>query len=113
MFTHKYRYIFALLLSVYTYLNTEFCNVYDYFNIRIEWFYAFATIALISFMIMETNRLIEPYIRRIAPPERFKKRFPAVFFIAGSLIATVITSSIVLLMGMVVHPYSFAENIIP
>lgn len=113
MFTHRYRYAFALLLSVYTYLNTEFCNVYDYFNIRIEWYYALATITLITLLILETNRLIEPVIRKKVPPEKFKTRFPLVFFIVGSIFATCITPCVVLLMGMHVHDYSFWENITP
>ncbi len=113
MFTHRFRYAFAFLLSLYTYLNTEFCNVYDYFNIQIEWYYAFATITLISLLILETNRFVEPLIRKEVPPEKFKKRFPIFFFVAGSIIATVITTGIVLIMGMMVHKYSFSENIIP
>ncbi len=113
MFTHRYKYVFAILLSVYTFLNTEFCNVYDYFNIQIEWYFAFATITTISLLILETNRIIEPVIRFRVPPEKFKKRFPIIFFIAGSLLATLITTAIVLTMGMLVHPYTFQENIIP
>ena len=113
MFTHKYRYAFALLLSVYTFLNTEFCNVYEHFNLRIEWYYAFATITAITFLILEGNKLVEPFIRSKVPPEKFKKKFPFVFFIAGNFIATIVASFIVLLMGMVLHRYSFTENIIP
>ena len=71
MFTHKYRYAFALLLSVYTFLNTEFCNVYEHFNLRIEWYYAFATITAITFLILEGNKLVEPFIRSKVPPEKF------------------------------------------
>ena len=69
MFTHRFRYLFALLLSVYTYLNTEFCQVYDYFNIRIEWYVAFGTILAITFLTLEGNRLIEPLLKKI-PPEK-------------------------------------------
>jgi len=112
MFTHKYRYAFALLLSVYTFLNTEFCNVYEHFNLRIEWYYAFATITAITFLILEGNKLVEPFIRSKVPPEKFKKKFPFVFFIAGNFIATIVASFIVLLMGMVLHRYSFTDNII-
>ncbi|MCX6324152.1 MAG: histidine kinase [Sphingobacteriales bacterium] len=113
MFTHKYRYAFALLLSVYTFLNTEFCNVYEYFNLRIEWYYAFLTITAITFLILEGNKLVEPFIRSKVPPEKYKKKFPFVFFIAGNFIATFVACIIVLLMGMVLHRYSFTENIIP
>ncbi len=60
MFTHKYRYLFILGLAAYTYLNTLLCEVYKYFNIQIEWYYAFATIALISLCTWEGSRLLEP-----------------------------------------------------
>ena len=48
MFSHKNRYLFILGLTVYTYLNTVLCEVYTYFDIAIEWYYAFGTIALIT-----------------------------------------------------------------
>jgi LytS/YehU family sensor histidine kinase len=87
--------------------------VYEHFNLRIEWYYAFATITAITFLILEGNKLVEPFIRSKVPPEKFKKKFPFVFFIAGNFIATIVASFIVLLMGMVLHRYSFTENIIP
>ncbi|MBL0356494.1 MAG: histidine kinase [Chitinophagaceae bacterium] len=113
MFTHRYRYWFALLLSVYTYINTEFCNIYYYFNIRIEWYYAFATILAITFLILEINRLTEPFVRKLAPPEINKIRYKVLLFISGSILATTLTIAIVLVMGMLVHPYSLQENFIP
>lgn len=113
MFTHKYRYLFAFLLSLYTYLNTEFCKVYYYFDIRIEWYYAFATITAITFLILEINRLTEPVIRRLFPPAANKIRYKIAFFIAGSITATTLTITIVLVMGMIVHPFSLKENVVP
>lgn len=113
MFTHKHRYTFAILLSIYTYVNTEFCNLYDYFNIRIDWYYAFATILIISNLILETNRLVEPFIRKKIPPEKFKIRFPLIFFLTGSAMATAIAIGIVLIMGMWIHSFSLQENFIP
>lgn len=113
MFTHRYRYWFAFLLSLYTYLNTEFCRVYDYFNIRIEWYYACATILAITFSILEINRLAEPLIRKLFPPEENKIRYKVLFFITGSILATAITAVIVLIMGMLLHPYSLKENYTP
>lgn len=113
MFTHRFRYAFALLLSVYTYLNTEFCGVYEHFNIRIDWYAAFATILIISFLILETNRKIELLIRKKFPPEKFKTKFPVIFFLAGSTIATFVAIGVVLVNGMIIHSFSLAENITP
>lgn len=113
MFTHKYRYAFAFLLSLYTYANTEFCKVYYYFDIKIAWYYALSTITFITFLILEGNRLVEPYVRRIANPEKSKIRFPVIFFMAGSILSTVITVGIVAIVGMLINSYSIEQNITP
>lgn len=113
MFTHKYRYAFALLLSLYTYLNTEFCKVYYYFNILIDWYYAFFTILIITLLILEANRLIEPFIRKNIDPEKSKTRFPILFFLAGGITSTLIAIGVVAFMGLLMHSYSVQENITP
>ncbi len=113
MFTHRYRYWFALLLSVYTYGNTQFCNLYHYFNIQIDWYYALATILAITFLVLEINRLAEPVVRKLFPLEKSKIKYKVAFFIAGSISATTITIITVLIVGMIMHPYSLKENIIP
>lgn len=113
MFTHRYRYVFAFLLSLYTYVNTEFCRVYYYFNIRTQWYFAFGTILAITFLTLEINRLTEPLVRRLMPPEKNKIKYKISFFIAGSIMATTLTITIVLAVGMLIHPFSLKENIIP
>ena len=113
MFSHRYRYLFALLLSVYTFINTEFCGVYAHFGIEIEWEFAFLTIFLVTLMIMEVNRLIEPFIRRSFAIEKNKFRFPVVFFFAGGLLGSILTISIVLIIGMIVHQYPLSDNYTP
>ncbi len=113
MFTHRYRYWFAFILSLYTYLNTEFCRVYYYFNIRIEWYYAFATILAITFLILEINSLAEPLVRKIWPLEKSKIKYKVAFFIVGSITATTLTIAIVLIMGMIFHSFPLHENYTP
>lgn len=113
MFTHRYRYWFALLLSIYTYLNSEFCRFYYYFNIRIDWYLAFATILSISLLVLEINSITEPFVRKLFFSQKNKIRYQVSFFIAGSILATTITIVIVLLMSMWVHPFSLSENYIP
>lgn len=113
MFTHKYRYYFALLLTLYTYLNTEFCKVYYYFNIRIDWYAALSTILLITFLILESNRYLEIFVRRIITVEKNNIRFLVVFFFAGTVTSTVITVGVVLIMGMGFHSFSLQENFTP
>jgi two-component system, LytTR family, sensor kinase len=87
--------------------------VYYYFNIRIEWYYAFATILAITFLILEINRLTEPVIRKLSPPQENKIRYKVLFFFTGSILATTISVTIVLIMGMLIHPFSLKENYTP
>lgn len=113
MFNYKYRYYFALLLSVYTFLNTEFCDLYEHFDIVIDWYYALLTITLISFIILEVNRLLESRIRKISIFKINKVKFQIVFFLLSGITATIITTSVVLFMGMYLHKYSFKVTLIP
>jgi two-component system, LytTR family, sensor kinase len=81
--------------------------------IRIEWYAAFGTILLITFLILEANRLMEPIIRKKVPAEKFKIRFPLLFLIAGSCISTLLTAAVVLFMGMVLHSFPLQQNFTP
>jgi sensor histidine kinase YesM len=113
MFTSRYRYLFAGLLSVYTYINTEFCDLYGHFNITIPWYFALAAITVITFAILEAGRLIEQPIRKLVQPAHSKIKFPVIFFIAGGLLSTVLTIVIVALTGKLLHQFSLAELVMP
>ncbi len=111
MFTHRYRYVFALLLSLYNYINMEFGQVYFYFNIRIEWYYAFATILLITFLILEGNRLLEPIIRKVVEPGNSNTRFQVIFFFTGIFISTISVIAVAVVIGLLLHTFSKDQNI--
>lgn len=113
MFTNRFRYWFALLLSVYTYINTEICKVYYYFHLNIAWYYAFGTILLITFSILEINRLAEPVVKKWFPIHKNKIKYKVAFFAIGSTLATMLTFSIVIAVGMGIHSFSLKENIVP
>lgn len=113
MFTHRYRYWFAFLVSVFTYVSTEFCQVYYFFNIRIEWYYAFLTIFAVTVSTLDFNRLAEPFIKRQWPPKKNKIKHSIAFFAVGSTGSTVLTSGIVFIMSMLLHSYTAAETLRP
>jgi two-component system, LytTR family, sensor kinase len=113
MFAHKYRFLFVLGLSVYTYISTVICEVYRYFNIHIEWYTAMFTILLITLGIWECNRIVEPYFHRKASASKNKIRSLLIFFLAGCLITTFITVSVVFIVSMVLHTHTFKETIVP
>lgn len=113
MFNHKYRYLFVLGLSVYTYLNTVLCEVYRYFNIQIEWYVAMFTILVLTLSIWESNRLIEPYFYKRTHQSKNKNRSLFIFFAVGSTITTVLTFAIVFFVSMVLHTHTAKETFIP
>ncbi|MGG9964539.1 sensor histidine kinase [Ferruginibacter sp. SUN106] len=113
MFAHKHRYLFIVLLAVYTYLNTVLCEVYKYFHIEIEWYVAFGTIMAITLLTWESSRLLEPRFKKIFHIREFKISTLAMFFIAGSILTTIITVGIVFFVSMVLHHYTVSESFIP
>ena len=113
MFANRYRYLFAAILSVYTYLNTEFCNLYDYFNLKIHWTLAFATTTIITFAILEGCRWLEIPIKKWIPPGENRIKFPIIFFIAGSVISTFFAIAAVYAVGYFLHQNSLNQLIIP
>ncbi|HMU44893.1 MAG TPA: histidine kinase [Chitinophagaceae bacterium] len=113
MFSHKYRYLFIILLSLYTFLNTVLCDVYHYFNINIEWFTALATIFFITFLTWESNRLVEPFFKKRFLNHNNKVRYLITFFIAGSIFTFIVTVGTVVIIGNLIHGYSIQQNINP
>ena len=113
MFSHKYRYIFITTLAVYTYINTVLCEVYKYFHIEIEWYFAFATIFLVTLLTWEGSRLFEPFFNRQIRSHPNKIKWLIYFLIAGSVITTLVTTGIVLLVSMIFHKQNFYETTVP
>ena len=113
MFNHRFRYVFILVLTAYTYLNTELCEVYKYFNIRIEWYYALGTIGILTLGVWESNRLLELFFKTWVANHRNKLKALLLFFTSGAVITTVITVGAVFLVSMVLHAHTFKETIIP
>lgn len=113
MFNHRYRYFFIAALALYTFINTELCEVYFYFNLDIPWYYALLTISVITLMVWEAGRLLEPVLRRQFDPQKNKVRFLAAFFIAGTIAAVLSTLLVVTLVGMGIHQNNLKENMVP
>lgn len=113
MFSHKYRYIFILILSGYTYVNTILCEVYKYFHIEIEWYVAFGTITAITLGVWEASRLMEPFFNRKLQSTKNKIKTLLLFCGAGSIATTLLTAGVVFFVSMVLHHYSISNTLIP
>lgn len=113
MFTHRYRYWFILLLSGYTFLNTELCEVYYYFRIDIEWYYALLTLLAITFLSWEGNRLAEPILRRRFFRQDRKIAWFFGFFATGLVLSALSVMVAVGGVGILIKDYGWKELVQP
>ena len=113
MFNNRYRYFFILLLSICTYISTVLCEVYRYFNINIEWYYALGTITTITWGIWEANRLIQRLFKKAFSAKKNKAPVLAAFLITGSVLTTIIASSIVITVSVLLHNHSLTQTYVP
>jgi two-component system, LytTR family, sensor kinase len=113
MFNHKYRYYFILLLSFYTYLSTLLCEVYKYFNIEIPWYYAAATIVLVTLFTWETSRLLQPYFEKRIDNYKHKVTGLIYFFLATGFISSILIIGLILLESTLIHNRSISNSLIP
>jgi two-component system, LytTR family, sensor kinase len=114
MFRNKYRYAFIALLSVYTYLNTAFCQIYHYFGIAIEWYYAFAVILFITLATWEGSRLLEGFFMKSTASGRGENhRGQIAFFFAGTVVAVLSAALAVVIMGVWIMGQPLGQQIIP
>ncbi|MBG9378245.1 histidine kinase [Panacibacter sp. DH6] len=90
-FNYKYRYLFILLLALYTYINTELCQVYTYFQINIHWYYSFLIILLITFFTWEANRLLAKPFENLFPGNEKVIRRSIIFFFSGLVVSYLAT----------------------
>ncbi|MBN8784749.1 MAG: histidine kinase [Terrimonas ferruginea] len=110
LFSNRYRYLFIVALSLYTYLCTVLCEVYKYFDIRIEWYYAAGSILLTTWLTWEGNRWLEPFWRRKFNTDKQRAGYFISFFFTGGLLAMFVSTLVVIVNGMVIHQYSWHQN---
>ena len=103
MFNHKFRYLFVVLLSLFSFGITELCEVYKYFGIAIDWYYAWLTIFGVTLFTWEGSRLAEPYFIRLTKTALTKVNFLIFFFAAGNVITTLSVVGIVYAIGHFVY----------
>lgn len=66
MFSFKYRYVFILLLTVYSYLNIRFTVGEKLFDAELPNAYLLGVLSVMVFLIWEFNRMVEVNLGRIA-----------------------------------------------
>ncbi len=91
MFSIRYRYIFILLLAIYSYLNIYFTIGEKLFDFHIPRLHLFGVLFLVAFGIWELNRLFEKNLDKLSV--FFNKRIhPLVILFLLSMINVVVVS---------------------
>jgi two-component system, LytTR family, sensor kinase len=95
LFTNKYRLLFVTGLSLFTFINTEFCRLYDYFGIPVQWYNALLVIFLSTAACWEINRIIQPYVTRWSSPQADERRRLIMYFLIATTLSIAATWGIV------------------
>jgi two-component system, LytTR family, sensor kinase len=112
MFNNKYRYIFILVLAVYSFINSLFSEVYKYYNIRAPRYDILLVFVLMSLLIWEGNRWIGYRIEKTARPGHLVKSL-GIFFICGIIWSSLVSLIMVYWMGSIVLGMKWAELRVP
>ena len=93
MFSARYRYLFILLLSIYSYINIQITVGERLFDFDLNGFYLFGALTLVVFGIWELNRLTETQVL-------IRKPFlhPLILLFLVSMITVMLISTFTLLV---------------
>ncbi len=95
MFANPYRYLFILLLSAYSFLNTLAVEVFEYYPIQLNRSTLIFIFFLTIFLIWESNRLIERFFQKEYHTESNLIRTYLLRNFASSLILTLLISLLI------------------
>jgi two-component system, LytTR family, sensor kinase len=95
LFSHSKKYLIVLGLSVYTFINTIFCDVYNHFQIPISWYWALIIITTITLLTWEVNRISLPLLK--SATAFIKSRRDNVIFniVTTSFITSIVTIALI------------------
>ncbi len=96
MFNHKFRYLFILGLTAYSFFNTWFSGVFDVYQVSFSEQFVLLGLFFITFLIWESNRLLMLFTSRLS----ITRIHPLLLQFLLSLVVTgIICFSVVYLVG--------------
>ncbi|MBS1598343.1 MAG: histidine kinase [Bacteroidetes bacterium] len=98
MFANRNRFIFILILSVYSYLNTLFSEVYAYYGISANWYIVLLFFVVVTLVIWEGNKIIGDYLSGAFREIKFN--YFIVFFAIGVFYSALVSAGITYLFGL-------------
>ncbi len=87
MFTHKFRYLFIILLGVYSYANTYFSELFFHYNIVESQWHIVLAFVLICLFVWESNRFLSIAFSKKISSRTFRVNPLISFFLISNLTA--------------------------
>lgn len=100
MFKVRYRYLFILLLAVYSYLNIQFTEGYRLFDGEIRGIYLFGALLATVFLVWEGNRLIEYLLEKRQSRKHLPIHFLIIFFFLSIINVALISVALTYLFDL-------------
>lgn len=109
MFSHRLRYLFILVLGIYSYLNTVFSETFRYYGIRESGWVILAIFVYICLLVWEGNRVLYGFLS--GRLETMEKRIHPLlgFFLLSNLVAGVAGLSAFLLARLLRPEHTVEE----
>ena len=98
MFSNRNRYLFILLLAVYSFGNSLFSEVYTHYAIQAPWYDILLLFTSITFFVWEGNRMLGYVLDRKFVSRKALSRL-IIFFVSGIIFSSVISLVLVFLIG--------------
>ncbi len=102
LFNHSKKYLIVLGLSVYTFINTIFCDVYTHFQIPISWYWALIIITAITLLTWEVNRISLPILKSATVFIQNRRDNIIVNIIVSSIITSIVTIGLIAIFHYVI-----------
>lgn len=98
MFSTRYRYLFIVILGVYSYANTLFSEVYSFYHIDVHWYWVLLFFVLITGFVWEGNRWLQFLLNRYLK-EKGYIRFLIIFFLWGVALSALLSVILVIILN--------------
>ena len=112
MFAHRFRYLFVVILGVYSYVNTVFSEALKYYGIRANEFLIAGSFVLICLLIWEGNRLLE-YVLLKSEGKKNKFYSLLIFFLASHVTTLLAALISYLVIATWVLNYDVVQTMVP
>ena len=113
MFSHKYRYLIILFLSLFSYSSTLFIETFKYYGININSYYIISIFFVSVLTVWETNRLLEKNVGYVYQLLKKKIHVLAIHFLLSNFFVFTFTIIPTFLLAKYFFLYKPEEMLLP